>query len=50
MVSYRPYRRAMRHEQAVEELRRCVGTQFDPSVVRAFVTALERTGELRSAA
>jgi response regulator RpfG family c-di-GMP phosphodiesterase len=28
--------------QAREELRRCAGTQFDPDVVHAFLTTLER--------
>jgi two-component system, cell cycle response regulator len=42
MVSDRPYRRAMPSEQAIEELVRCAGTQFDPAVVEAFVTVLAR--------
>lgn len=42
MVSERPYRRALTHEQAREQLKRHAGTQFDPAVVRALVTALER--------
>ena len=42
MVSDRPYRRAMSSEQAIEELNRCAGAQFDPAVVDAFVTALAR--------
>ena len=41
MVSDRPYRAAMSHTAAVEELRRCAGTQFDPAVVSAFVAALD---------
>jgi two-component system, cell cycle response regulator len=40
MVSDRPYRPAMRTEQALEELSRCAGTQFDPAVVDAFKRAL----------
>ena len=40
MVSDRPYRPAMPNEQAVQELARCAGTQFDPAVVDAFVLAL----------
>jgi two-component system cell cycle response regulator len=40
MVSDRPYRAAMRPEDAVAELRRCAGTQFDPMVVEAFAAAL----------
>jgi two-component system, cell cycle response regulator len=36
MTSERPYRAAMRPEEALAELRRCSGTQFDPDVVLAF--------------
>ena len=36
MTSARPYRGAMSHEAAMEELRRNCGTQFDPSSVAAF--------------
>jgi HD-GYP domain-containing protein (c-di-GMP phosphodiesterase class II) len=49
MVSDRPYRPALSHAEALAELRRCAGTQFDPEVVRAFVDIVERTG-LRAAA
>jgi diguanylate cyclase (GGDEF)-like protein len=42
MLSDRPYRPGMTREQALAELRRCAGTQFDPDVVRAFVVALSR--------
>ena len=36
MISRRPYRTRMSPEVALEELRRCAGTQFDPQVVDAF--------------
>jgi two-component system, cell cycle response regulator len=36
MISNRPYRKGMNMEEALEELQRCSGTQFDPAVVDAF--------------
>src|SRR5207245_9226190 len=37
MISERPYERAKTEADALEELRRCAGTQFDPHVVEAFL-------------
>ncbi|HSC50165.1 MAG TPA: HD-GYP domain-containing protein [Gaiellaceae bacterium] len=42
MTSDRSYRKALPVEVAVEELRSCSGTQFDPQVVDALLTALRR--------
>jgi diguanylate cyclase (GGDEF)-like protein/putative nucleotidyltransferase with HDIG domain len=43
MTSLRPYRQGrFTHEQAVEELKRCSGTQFDPNIVEVFVSISER--------
>jgi two-component system, cell cycle response regulator len=36
MVTTRPYRDALSVEEALAELRRCAGSQFDPAVVAAF--------------
>ena len=36
MTSDRPYRKATSFENAMAEVQRCSGTQFDPQVVRAF--------------
>ena len=36
MTTHRPYRDARSVEEALEELRACAGTQFDPAVVDAF--------------
>jgi HD-GYP domain-containing protein (c-di-GMP phosphodiesterase class II) len=37
MTSHRPYRRALGDDEALAEIDRCAGTQFDPEVVRAFL-------------
>ena len=39
MTTDRPYRAALSAAVAAAELRRCAGTQFDPAVVEAFLTA-----------
>jgi len=36
MVSRRLYSRAVTHTAAVDEIRRCGGTQFDPEIAKAF--------------
>ncbi|HEX2092223.1 MAG TPA: HD domain-containing phosphohydrolase [Longimicrobiaceae bacterium] len=41
IITTRPYREKRSIPAAVEELRRCSGTQFDPAVVDAFLYALE---------
>lgn len=45
MTSDRPYRKAMSHADAVAELVRCAGTQFDPELTRRFISILERIAE-----
>jgi putative nucleotidyltransferase with HDIG domain/PAS domain S-box-containing protein len=42
MVSDRPYRRSLGYDYAVLELKNCSGTHFDPRVVEAFMTVLEK--------
>jgi putative two-component system response regulator len=37
MTSDRPYRVAMSVSKAIAEVKRCIGTQFDPVVVKAFL-------------
>ena len=41
MTTTRSYRKAMGVEAALEELRRCAGTQFDPDVVAVLVGLVE---------
>lgn len=46
MTTDRPYRTAFSDLVALEEIKRCAGTQFDKQVVDAFLRAYER-GEIR---
>ena len=51
MVSDRPFRKARTEEEALAELQRCRGTQFDPLVVDAFLllrSIQSLSGEQRS--
>ncbi len=41
LISDRPYRRAFTHAEALGELERCSGTQFDPAVVAAFISSAD---------
>jgi len=41
MTSDRPYRKALPHEIAVVELRRCGSRQFDPRIVEVFLGVIE---------
>ncbi|MDO9534311.1 MAG: diguanylate cyclase [Bacillota bacterium] len=36
MTNERPYRKPLSHEDAVSEIKRCSGTQFDPEMVKMF--------------
>ena len=49
MTSDRPYRRALSREQALAEVERCAGTQFDPEIARIFLELFE-DAELAAAA
>jgi len=48
MISKRPYREPMTKAQAIEELERNSGTQFDPQVVKVFLELLEANPEFFS--
>jgi putative nucleotidyltransferase with HDIG domain len=53
MVNEVPYKPTKSPAEALDELRRCMGTQFDAQVVECFARVLSRTveaGELRPAA
>jgi putative nucleotidyltransferase with HDIG domain len=42
MISDRPYRKALPMSHAMEEIRRCAGTQFDPKIVQVFLSIPEQ--------
>lgn len=44
MTSDRPYRPALSHDVAIEELKRCSGTQFDPHLVEVFIGIFDKKG------
>lgn len=44
MVSDRVYRKAMTGDEAIAEMERCAGTQFDPHIVTEFVAMLREEG------
>jgi putative nucleotidyltransferase with HDIG domain len=49
MTSDRPYRRAMSLEDAITEIERCSGKQFDPAIVSAFLRIpVDRLAAVRS--
>lgn len=37
MTNVRPYKEAMTHEAALEEIKRCAGTQFDPEIAQILI-------------
>jgi len=47
MVSERAYKTVRSYEEALVELRRCSGTQFDPKIVKAFLESLRIYGDPR---
>jgi HD-GYP domain-containing protein (c-di-GMP phosphodiesterase class II) len=41
MTSDRPYRKALGDEYAISELKKGIGTQFDPKVAKTFIDILK---------
>ena len=44
MTSDRVYKKAVTKEEAVEELKNCSGTQFDPEIVEYFINYIDERG------
>lgn len=47
MTSSRAYRVALSHEEAIEEIRRCSGTQFDPNLAELFISISEEIDSIK---
>ncbi len=43
MTSQRPYRNRQSYARAMEEIKRCSGTQFDPEIVKVFIRIAEES-------
>jgi HD-GYP domain-containing protein (c-di-GMP phosphodiesterase class II) len=50
MTTARPYRSALSHEDAIRELQKFAGIQFDPEVVQVFIHLEEIVNRGRSVA
>ena len=48
LLSARPYKPAWSEREAVEEIQRLAGAQFDPAVVASFLSALPELLEIRA--
>ncbi len=42
MTSTRPYRKGISPEQAIQEIRHCSGTQFEPQLAKAFIEMMSK--------
>jgi len=42
MTHDRPYKKAISKKEALKELKRCAGTQFDPNLVKKFVNFFKK--------
>jgi HD-GYP domain-containing protein (c-di-GMP phosphodiesterase class II) len=47
MTNERSYRKALTKEEAIQEIRKCSGTQFDPLVVMVFLEIFSEVDEYK---
>lgn len=47
MTSSRSYRVALSHQEAIDEIKRCSGTQFDPELSQLFISISEEIDEIK---
>lgn len=45
MTSYRPYKKTLTKEKALDEIQRCAGAQFDPLIASAFIKMIRAEKE-----
>jgi HD-GYP domain-containing protein (c-di-GMP phosphodiesterase class II) len=50
MISDRPYSPSKSTDEAIAELRRCAGTQFDPAIVSTFERIIAGRAQMPSGA
>jgi HD-GYP domain-containing protein (c-di-GMP phosphodiesterase class II) len=48
MTNDRPYRKSMNYQAAIDEIRKCAGTQFDPVLAETFIEMLTKADETES--
>ncbi|MCK4518542.1 MAG: HD domain-containing protein [Candidatus Omnitrophica bacterium] len=49
MITKRPYRRAKSVDQAIKEINKNSGTQFDPKIVKIFLKVIKKTKQIKKA-
>lgn len=47
MTSSRSYRRALSHQEAIDEIKRCAGTQFDPELAGLFISISDEINTIK---
>ncbi|WP_462391958.1 HD-GYP domain-containing protein [Clostridium cadaveris] len=45
MTCERPYKKALTKKEAIEELQKCSGSQFDPDIIKAFLNYLKNNDD-----
>lgn len=48
MTSSRAYRQALSHEEAIDEIKRCSGSQFDPNLAELFITISNEIDKIKA--
>jgi HD-GYP domain-containing protein (c-di-GMP phosphodiesterase class II) len=46
MTDYRPYNKIMTQEEAIDEIKRCAGKQYDPSIAKTFIEMYSKASDI----